>query len=87
MSSEPRNLTCHEALNYLYEFLDQELTPQVEIQVRHHLAACAPCTSRFGFEETFLKFLEARSRARGAPPELKRRILEHLFLDPNPPEQ
>ena len=87
MTSEPRAMTCHEALNHLYEYLDRELTPQVEIQIRHHLAACVPCTSRFGFEETFLKFLEARSQALGAPPELKRRILERLFLDPNQPER
>ena len=87
MTSEPRNMTCHEALNHLYEYLDRELTPQVELQVRHHLAACMPCTNRFGFEDTFLKFLEARSQAQGAPPELKRRILERLFLDPNQPER
>ena len=87
MNDEPTKMTCHEALNYLYEYLDQELTPDIERVVRHHLVACAPCTSRFGFEETFLKFLEVRSRAQGAPPELKRRILERVFLEPNPPQR
>jgi len=87
MSAEPRHMSCHEALTYLYEYLDEELTPDVERQVRHHLAACAPCTSRFGFEETFLKFLEARAQSQGAPPDFKRRILERLLLDRDPPDQ
>ena len=34
---------------------------------------------RFDVEEAFLKFVEARCRSRGAPPELRRRILRDLF--------
>jgi anti-sigma factor (TIGR02949 family) len=87
MSTSSRDISCHEALEHLYEYLDHELTPEVEAEVRGHLVACVVCTSRFGFEEVFLKFLEAKSQAQGASPELRRRILERLFLDPDVPER
>ncbi len=72
-------MNCDDALDHLYEFLDRELTPEVEREVREHLRACAPCAQEADFEDTFLKFVQARCRAHGAPPELKRRILHELF--------
>jgi mycothiol system anti-sigma-R factor len=72
-------MNCREALDHVYEFLDKELTPDVEREVRQHLEACGPCVEQFDFQEAFLKFLEARCRSRSAPPELKRRILHELF--------
>jgi len=70
---------CLEATEHLYEYLDGELTPMVESAVRAHLAACGHCFSLFGFEQAYLRFLEARARAQGAPPALRRRILEQLL--------
>ena len=72
-------MNCGDALDHLYEFLDRELTPDVERQVREHLEACRPCVRHYDFEQAFLQFLQARCRARCAPPELKRRILRELF--------
>jgi anti-sigma factor (TIGR02949 family) len=72
-------VNCDEALKHLYEFLDKELTPEMEREVRVHLEACRPCVGHFDFEEAFLQFLHIRCRTRGAPPELKRKILSELF--------
>jgi anti-sigma factor (TIGR02949 family) len=72
-------VNCDEALKHLYEFLDKELTPEAEREVRRHLEACRPCVDHFDFEGAFLQFLHARCRARGAPAELKRKILSELF--------
>ena len=72
-------MNCREALDRVYEFLDKDLTPEVEREVREHLEACKPCGQNFDFEQTFLKFLQARCRTRSAPPDLKRRILNDLF--------
>lgn len=80
MSGQPESLDCRGALDRLYEYLDGELTPEVEAAVRAHLAACAPCFKLFGFEGAFLRFLEARTRAHRAPDGLKRRVLENLLL-------
>lgn len=72
-------MNCDDCLEHLYEYLDRELTPELEAEVRAHLRECPPCGSQADFERAFLKFIEARCRARGAPPELKRRILNQLF--------
>lgn len=83
--NDPHAMDCHEAANHLYEFLDRELSPTAEAQVRSHLAACAHCFGLFDFETTYLRFLEARTRARGAPPHLRQRILDGLLFHPEPP--
>lgn len=85
MTLPPESLDCQQAAERLYEYLDHELTPELERAVRAHLEACAPCFGLFSFEETFLKFIEARSRAAGAPPELQRRILRSLLEEGNEP--
>lgn len=72
-------MNCREILDHLYEYLDKELTPDVEAKVRAHLEECPPCHDCADFERAFLTFLEARCRSRGAPPELKRKILRELF--------
>ncbi len=80
MSDAPERLDCQGALDRLYEYLDGELTTEVEAAVRTHLTACAPCFRLFGFEGAFLRFLEARTRAQDAPDALKRRVLDSLLL-------
>jgi len=72
-------MNCRECTDHLYEYLDRQLTPDVEREIRQHLADCAPCDEHFDFEKLFLVFLRARCRAQGAPPELKRKILRDLF--------
>lgn len=79
MSAAPRSIDCREAVERLYEYLDQELTPEVRTEVEHHLRSCAGCFRHFEFERAFLRFLEARARGRGAGPEVKQRILRELF--------
>src|SRR2546430_12290273 len=69
-------MNCRECKEHLYEYLDRELTPAVEQEIRQHIADCPPCGEEFDFEKLFLGFLRARCRAQGAPPDLKRRILD-----------
>jgi len=72
-------MNCRECLEHLYEYLDRELTPDVEREIQAHLAECPPCGEQHDFEAVFLKFLRARVSAQGAPPALRRRILEQLL--------
>lgn len=84
--TEQDALDCHEAVARLYDYLDGELTPSDHAAVRRHLAACAHCFDLFDFEDAYLRFLEARTRAQGAPPHLQRRILDLLLFErPEPP--
>ncbi|HEX4628671.1 MAG TPA: zf-HC2 domain-containing protein [Gemmatimonadales bacterium] len=72
-------MNCRECKEHLYEYLDRELTPTVERDIRQHLEECPPCGENFDFEKLFLSFLKARCRAQGATPDLKRRIFNDLF--------
>jgi mycothiol system anti-sigma-R factor len=72
-------MNCRECLEHLYEYLDRELTPDVEREIRQHLTECPPCGEQHDFEGLFLKFVKARCSTQGAPPALRRRILEQLF--------
>ncbi len=70
---------CARVLEKLYEFLDGELTPEVNEQIRSHLAECRGCFPRFEHERVFLRFLEKRAVIEQAPPSLRRRILSALM--------
>jgi anti-sigma factor (TIGR02949 family) len=71
-------MTCAEALERIYEFLDGELTSEVEERIRQHLGVCRQCYPQFRHEEVFLRFLERRAQIVSAPPALRRRIMQML---------
>lgn len=83
----PRQIDCRKALDRLYEYLDGELGEVRAEEVRAHLDMCAPCLRISRFETAFLRFLEARSRTRGAPEHVKKRVLEHLLFSEDEPER
>ena len=83
MSSVPA-IDCEEAIQHLYDLLDRELTADLEGQVREHFRMCARCYPLLQFEQAFARFLQARTRTRGAPEGLRRRIFEQIMLDDNP---
>ena len=80
MTDQPQQIDCDEVLDLLYEYLDGELTSERADEVRTHLASCAPCMALETFEESFVRFLEARTRARSAPGALKKRILDEMLF-------
>ena len=84
MTAQPRKLKCAEAVEHLYGYLDEELTPEVQASVRAHIGGCPDCFGHFEFERTFLRFLEARTRAKEAPAGLKKKIFEQILLDRQP---
>lgn len=71
-------MSCTEVLERIYEYLDGELTPDVEAHIREHLAMCRKCYPHFRHEEVFLRFLERRELLVKAPPPLRRRIMQML---------
>lgn len=80
MTVKPQQIDCHEVAELLYEYLDGELTSKRAGEVKFHLVDCAPCTTLKTFEERFVRFLEARTRTRGAPEALKKRILDEMLF-------
>ena len=60
---------CQRTMEKLYEFLDGELTPNVDEQIRAHLAECRGCFPHFEYERVFLRFMEKRvDRSSGRRP-------------------
>ena len=82
----PHSIDCLEMLDRLYEFLDGELTDVRAGEVKEHLADCQPCFKVKEFEAAYVRFLEARARARCAPEALKKRILEQILFETGEPE-
>ena len=41
---------CHSAAEYVYQYLDEELTYTHKVKVRWHLKRCGNCVSAFQFE-------------------------------------
>ncbi len=81
MSDGKKEIDCQGALDRLYEFLDSEIDSDTEAAIRSHLEECAKCFKFFDFEKTYLRFLETRTRAAGAPEALRRRLLERLMQE------
>lgn len=71
-------IDCREAAARLQDYLKQELTPELEAEVRAHLERCRPCFGHARFEANFLLMLETRARRCGCPGTLRARITSIL---------
>jgi anti-sigma factor (TIGR02949 family) len=71
-------IDCREAAARLQDYLKQELTPELEAEMRAHLERCRPCFGEARFEANFLLMLETRARRRGCPGTLRARITSIL---------
>lgn len=79
MTDCPRDIDCRTAVQQLWDYLDEELTPERMAEVRGHLARCAQCLPHHDYAHTFLTALsEARERDVRAPDLLRRRVMECL---------
>lgn len=72
-------MTCSEVIERIYEFLDGELTPEIDEKIRSHLAVCRRCYPEFEHERVFLRFLEKHAQIEKAPPSLRKRIFQALL--------
>lgn len=76
---EVSEITCEQALARVYEYLDGELAPEEEGEVRAHLEVCQRCYPLFNFERIFLDFLRERGTQSAHDPELEERV--RVLLD------
>ncbi len=74
----PEMVTCQEALERLYEYLDGELVPTEEGQVEAHFRVCQRCYPHLQFERSFLSAVQGVSEDAEASDDLKSRVLETL---------
>jgi anti-sigma factor (TIGR02949 family) len=72
------SVTCQEAANLLYDYLDGELHDVSEEHVRAHFEMCRMCYPHLRFEESFRAAIRRAGAGETAPPELKAHLLELL---------
>ncbi len=72
---EVKQLDCREAMAQLWDFLDEELTPETMSAVKTHLDACAACHPHAQFAERFLAALGRCRPTDDMPGTLKQRIM------------
>lgn len=71
-------MSCREAVQKLWEYVDQELDEAACEQVRAHLDRCRHCFPHYDFQRAYREFM-ASCRSGCAPPELRRRIFLSLL--------
>lgn len=69
---------CSAALRSLWSYLDRELSPDDEDELREHLAGCPPCLAEYSID-VVLKNIVRRSCQEEAPADLRVRIHERLL--------
>jgi mycothiol system anti-sigma-R factor len=67
------NTGCEHAIEYVYHYLDQELTFTRRTRIRWHLRRCHGCCDAFDFETKLKSVIRERGRDE-PPPELFDRL-------------
>ncbi|MDF1544200.1 MAG: zf-HC2 domain-containing protein [bacterium] len=64
-------MNCQEALDLLYDIIDQEVSEIDEAQVRSHLEKCRHCSEIFRLESSIQNFLDAKTANVGSSDNLE----------------
>ncbi len=71
-------LNCEEVMKQLWDYLDEELTPDRMKQIEAHVHMCERCSPQVAFERSFLRALaEARTRINDER-SLRERVIQQL---------
>jgi len=60
---------CDHAVEYVYQFLDDEITWWHRVRIRWHLRRCSDCSNAYEFESKLKSVIRQRGRSQ-PPPEL-----------------
>jgi mycothiol system anti-sigma-R factor len=71
-------MTCEEAVQKLFEYIDKELDGASAAQIDKHLDLCRLCCDRFEFENSLKKIVQKSCFNEKAPPILKQKIQDSL---------
>ncbi|NNF96179.1 MAG: anti-sigma factor [Halobacteria archaeon] len=70
---KPDTITCEEAMQHLFDYLDNELAEGVHHKMDEHLSTCQSCYSRMEFEKRLKSHLQNMAEEK-APEAFKERI-------------
>ena len=69
---------CSAAMRQLWDYLDQELSDERMVAVRHHLEACQGCWPHYDFDKTFLEALARARESYRCPDEVRANVMDTL---------
>lgn len=69
---------CVEVLRHLWDYLDEELTPDGAERLRMHIESCAKCKAMEGYQACFLDTMRRLRAQFAAPSELRASLAEKL---------
>lgn len=67
-------ISCSEAVERVYEYLDGELDDEEADEVRCHIIKCKRCYPMYDWERMFLDFIRERGSRPEANPKLRRTV-------------
>ena len=71
-------MNCREALQLMYEYLDNELTEDTVTKVRRHLSICEHCFGKFEFEKHLNECLSLKGQVAVDAAPLRARVIERI---------
>lgn len=71
-------LDCESVMRQLWDYLDEELTPERMEAVRAHLAVCKRCVPQANFERSFLDAVARAQRGHSRSDRLRERVIVAL---------
>ena len=71
-------ISCEEALQALYEYLDGELAGASHDRVKAHFDVCAKCYPKLRVEESFRLAVRRAARGEETPPALRGKLRDAL---------
>ena len=77
--SDDEMITCREAVERLWAYIDGELQSGDERSVEAHLEVCKGCYPHYDFQKAFREFVRKHGHAT-APADLRKRIFLRLLL-------
>lgn len=73
-------IDCRSVMERLWAFLDGELEPPNEAEMREHLRMCKRCYPKYDFQRAYFRMME-KLAAEPTPPLVRRRVYEDLLTD------
>lgn len=68
-------MDCREVMANLAEFIDRELSPEEQAEVKRHLSLCGHCEEAFRWEDSILRIVKrCAQEAEPIPAELEARL-------------
>jgi anti-sigma factor (TIGR02949 family) len=74
MRREPDYHDCRRALEWLYDYLDGEVSERDGQYVRRHVELCEHCLKRFHYEGDLLKRIREAAEKSRAPASLRKKV-------------